>query len=206
MNGRSLVPEFDTMGVPPEGGSIWPNARKPDYRIDPETSCWEWLKSKHHGYGLAREHGRAARAYYKLAYGEIPPDHDIHHHCGNKGCVNPAHLKPVPSMPHRIKHRHSYRALDLETVQAIRTRLLDPVPVPQVAEEFGVALTTVRHIVSGDRYDLPGRAPVIRDCAFCGKPIDPMRSRKARYCNPLCHSRFHSAKHWNTTPSRWRTA
>lgn len=32
-------------GVPREGESLRPNAKTPDYKIDPETGCWQWQKS-----------------------------------------------------------------------------------------------------------------------------------------------------------------
>jgi hypothetical protein len=66
------------------------------------------------GYGLIRRmsngtvHRWAAhRVVFERSSGPIPPGYEIHHRCGVKRCVNPAHLEAVTRLEHRGKNgRH----------------------------------------------------------------------------------------------------
>jgi hypothetical protein len=65
--------------------------------------CWIWRGHvSRNGYGwIKRDGDRKARhlgahqAAYLLEQGEIPADSVIHHTCGQRACVNPAHLVAV---------------------------------------------------------------------------------------------------------------
>ena len=62
--------------------------------------CWEWLGSTIDGYGqfvvMVPGEGRrqipAHRFAWEVAFGSIPAGADVHHRCGNRGCVRPDHL------------------------------------------------------------------------------------------------------------------
>ncbi len=62
-------------------------------------SCWPWLGARtKKGYGTFRKDGRthyAHRVAYEKSVGPIPEGLTIDHLCGNKICVNPAHLDVV---------------------------------------------------------------------------------------------------------------
>jgi len=67
--------------------------------------CREWLAGKSRsGYGNFVIDGRAERAH-RVAYehwvGPIPEGYIVHHHCRNKGCVEPSHLEAVTNSRHR---------------------------------------------------------------------------------------------------------
>lgn len=75
--------------------------------------CWPWLgKPDSYGYGRISEGGRggrmlrAHRVSWEVHVGPIPDDHTIDHLCGNKRCVNPAHLEPV-SASENLTRRHA---------------------------------------------------------------------------------------------------
>lgn len=78
-----------------------------DYTVEDrgyQTPCWVWL---HHvnrrGYG--RLHGRLAhRAMYEQQVGPIPDDHELHHLCRVRLCVNADHLTVVTPAEHRRLH------------------------------------------------------------------------------------------------------
>ena len=63
--------------------------------------CWEWTGAlTTDGYPLftyGDEQYHAARASYEMATGEELTDSEwLHRDCGNRRCVNPAHLSVVP--------------------------------------------------------------------------------------------------------------
>jgi hypothetical protein len=59
--------------------------------------CWEWLGYKEpQGYGRVGRNKAAHRVVYELLVGPIPEGLTLDHLCRNRGCVNPAHLEPVP--------------------------------------------------------------------------------------------------------------
>ena len=69
-----------------------------------KNECWEWQRTiDQYGYGLIR-YGRrnikVHRLYYLLFVGEIPHGYVVHHTCGNKRCVNPAHLEAMTVSDH----------------------------------------------------------------------------------------------------------
>ena len=69
-------------------------------RIKKGESCWEWTGAHWtDGYGCFRLANKrlvpAHRIVYELEIGPIAPGLVLDHICGNKSCVNPAHLEPV---------------------------------------------------------------------------------------------------------------
>jgi hypothetical protein len=67
----------------------------------PSDECWPWPGARNHlGYGVVRIAGRmtgAHRAAWVADAGrDIPATYTIDHLCGQRSCVNPAHLEPVP--------------------------------------------------------------------------------------------------------------
>lgn len=81
--------------------------------------CWIWTDyTKHSGYGSFWYKNICYRAHvvsYLLHGGHIPDGYVIHHECGNKACVNPAHLCAVTQ-------RHNLHADDtLARRNAVKT-------------------------------------------------------------------------------------
>lgn len=73
--------------------AFWQKVRKTE-------SCWLWTGAViNSGYGFCRvadqTMGLAHRLVYELMVGKIPAGLTIDHLCGNRLCVNPAHLEPV---------------------------------------------------------------------------------------------------------------
>jgi len=61
-----------------------------------DNGCWEWIASKHLGYGKFKYKGEmrlAHRVSYEIFIKKIPLGLVVDHICYNKGCVNPDHLQ-----------------------------------------------------------------------------------------------------------------
>ncbi len=72
------------------------------------NGCWLW-----HGCVDQKGYGRlhsfytsnvAHRWAYERFIGPIPHNHQCHHMCGVKGCVNPSHLEALTQREHSAKH------------------------------------------------------------------------------------------------------
>jgi hypothetical protein len=73
------------------------------------NECWHWLGTKMaKGYGdfRTRKDGLSSTLAHRISYqfliGPIPEGSHLHHTCGNKSCVNPAHLEPTRPDDHYI--------------------------------------------------------------------------------------------------------
>lgn len=75
---------------------------------DGPAACWPWTAAVNaDGYGRFRPGGRAEgdayahRWIYAALVGPVPEGQDVHHTCGCRRCVNPAHLALAPATEHR---------------------------------------------------------------------------------------------------------
>jgi hypothetical protein len=66
--------------------------------------CWMWLLSTSDGYAQHRLVGRVHRWTYETLVGPIDEGHVLHHTCGQKACVNPAHLVQITPGEHNREH------------------------------------------------------------------------------------------------------
>lgn len=75
-----------------------------DDRIEPritrrDDGCWSWRGWHNHGYALLSQkdghHIRIHRWMYEKYVGPLVDGLVIDHICGNRGCVNPGHLRQI---------------------------------------------------------------------------------------------------------------
>lgn len=125
-----------------------------------EGVCWFWQGAVTNGYGRFRGI-RAHRLAYEIAKGDIPSEMMIRHLCGNKLCVNPAHLE-VGTMADNaqdgIRLGETLRGsangkakLSEGAVRYIRTNP-DELSGRNLALKFGVSPATISLIRSGRRW------------------------------------------------------
>jgi hypothetical protein len=73
------------------------------------NGCWQWIGSydKSNGYGIIvnRKREYAHRWIWRQHRGKIPIGLEVHHQCGNRGCVNPDHLELLTKGQHASLHR-----------------------------------------------------------------------------------------------------
>lgn len=183
------VPGAHPDRVPREGETIFSSGFKPDYKINPETGCWEWQKSKLRGYGIGGK-GKtryAHRLYYERAFGPIPEGHDIHHRCGTTSCVNPEHLELAHNRAHDVENFLMRRGRDLEFVRQVREEGRQVgASAREVAARYGVDHQTVKNWWSSRHWaDLLSDGPVITPghvCHLDGCDNVCQGNRNKRYC------------------------
>ena len=131
-----------------------------------ETSCWLWAGARHpQGYGLIkRKDGtqlRAHRVAYELAYGTIPVDAFVCHHCDNPQCVRPSHLflgthnDNMADMVSkgRSAHLHGYRngSARLQPAEIVAIRQSDGC-YRDIAVRFGISASAVGLVKRRERW------------------------------------------------------
>lgn len=105
-----------------------------------ENGCWEWQGLRSGGYGRCKVDNRtvpAHRVFYEHHVGPIPDGHDIHHKCGNRGCVNPQHLEPLTRAENTRRAPHKHTVLDWEKAREIRQAM------DWLCEHYGVKPRTL---------------------------------------------------------------
>lgn len=84
-------------------------------RPDDPIMCWQWRGVPNHdGYGRFNDGTRMVMAHrfaYEALVGPIPPELESDHLCKNRGCVNPAHIRPTT-------HLENMKTRDLSRVNA----------------------------------------------------------------------------------------
>lgn len=125
--------------------------------------CLEWPFARTPvGYGVITHNGRqttAQRVLCDIVHGEAPTDeHEVAHSCGNghKGCVNPRHVRwatHIENCSDRTAHgTHRNMPRKLSDMDMLTIREIAPfMPVPQIAEHYGVTTYHAYAVISGRR-------------------------------------------------------
>lgn len=126
------------------------------------TDCIEYPFGKFQatGYGRVREGGRARPAHvvsFELHVGSVLPGFEVCHNCGNRPCVNPAHLRAdshranmadcVAHGTHTRGARNGRAKLTADQVVDIRRAVAGGAQQKALARSLGVSPQTINHIV-----------------------------------------------------------
>jgi hypothetical protein len=91
--------------------------------IGGDDDCWLWTGATLRGYGTFTKgrrvglSGSAHRISWILHNGPIPDGMEIHHACGSRSCVNPAHLECVSPEEHRCRHERRSPKVEISILQ-----------------------------------------------------------------------------------------
>lgn len=180
-------------------------SRRPDYEVDPETGCWNWLKTlTKFGYATGSfsrlgpfRTQHAHRAYWMVANSQPVPDgYDIHHKCKNPRCVNPDHLEALTAREHDVESFLTDRAggLTLEDVRQIRELgRIQGYTAKKVAEMYGIHWRTVDDYWGSRRWALEfddGPCRPICTCPVCGEQFLAEKRRNQVYCGSRCQAKI----------------
>lgn len=123
------------------------------------------------GYGFMRingEHGEVHRFVCRRFHGKRPAGKQVAHSCGVRRCVNPEHLRwatPKQNTADKTEHgtqtygqRHPRAKLTTAQVIEIRELKRQGVRHRAIADQFGVAESTISRIVNNKKW---------RDLFYC---------------------------------------
>lgn len=118
---------------------------------DPLTGCLVWRGvTDQCGYGRYGARKKAHRVAYEDAHGPIPKGMCVCHRCDNPRCCEIDHLflgtQQDNTADRVLKGRCAFAKLTREQVIAIR---IDQRSRTEVANDYGVSITTIRRICNG---------------------------------------------------------
>lgn len=201
------IPQAPADLLPLEGESMWGKAQKPDYVIDAETGCWVWQKYLLNGYPIqnGKNSGRVHRLYFERAFGPIPPNHDIHHRCGNTACINPDHLEAAHARAHDIESFLLSKGRTFENIKHVRDDRATGMTFRAIAAKYGLSYSTVRRWCgqgleaawlefTGGKVDMPQPVCLAVDCDKpVGDKFGPGVRRK--FCSSGCRQRHNQRRY-----------
>lgn len=123
------------------------------------TACWEWggeTTERYPRFKLGARRYTVGRVAYAIAYGYVPEDVFVCHHCDNPKCVRPDHLflgSATENMADKMQKGREARGERVGgaklTEAQVKDILASPKTAREIGTEFGVGKSTVGKIRTG---------------------------------------------------------
>ena len=127
-------------------------------KVEKTDTCWLWrgplLKTGYGSFNIKPKTHRAHRIAWLLTNGPIPDGVDVCHTCDVRPCVRPAHLwlgtraenlQDASNKGRMAKPNAKLTAIQAQTI--LNRYAAGGITLLALANEYGVALTTVHHII-----------------------------------------------------------
>jgi hypothetical protein len=131
--------------------------------VDTITGCWNWPEDAYcdkDGYGSIRYAGRRMRVHrlmYIHAFGDVPEEMCVCHHCDNRKCENPEHFflgtiaDNIGDMYSKGRGASPEKRSKLTREQAFTIKLASGFQ-KDIGKVYGIAQTTVSQIKLGKHW------------------------------------------------------
>ena len=117
-----------------------------EYKVNPETGCWEWILPYKGDYPTYKGHG-AHRFAYAIANKNYNPN-VVCHRCDVKHCVNPAHLYEGTTEDNQRDRTY----ITMEQAVFITVLRQNKLPLGLIATTLNVSVSIVRSVVYGQHW------------------------------------------------------
>lgn len=135
-------------------------------KVDKTGECWLWTGSRDpRGYGQMSATGprgtpplKAHRISWVLAFGPIPDDLWVLHHCDNPPCVRPEHLflgdhaANMADMTAKRRNGNANAKITRAQAEEVRQRRASGEPVDALAIDYGLSVSSIYQILGRQRW------------------------------------------------------
>jgi len=133
--------------------------------------CWEFDFRTYKGYGVMSVNShpyRTHRMSYQIAYGDFDPELFVCHTCDNRACWRPEHLflgTNQDNVDDKVNKNRQVQGEDHGLTTFVVQDIIDIRqsinPLSNIAEQYGVSVSTIENIITGRTWKSVPMGPMI---------------------------------------------